>query len=134
MSDIVDMAVEALMALPKVDRDRIAWEIIERLEDKNEWDRIVSSERSREWLEKHADLTLKKYSAIAKKLQSSPISLPNEEYLRKDGYWNAFDDLPQDIRKLAEANYRLWKKIRHTPDCDSNKSIPPDQSSRFASG
>ena len=108
MSDIVDMAVEALMALPKVDRDRIAWEIIERLEDKNEWDRIVSSERSREWLEKHADLTLKKYAAIAKKLQSSPISLPNEEYLRKDSYWNAFDDLPQDIRKLAEAiTYKL---------------------------
>ncbi len=37
MSDIVDKAVKVLMGLPKVDRDRIAWEIIDRVEDKNEW-------------------------------------------------------------------------------------------------
>ena len=97
------------MALPKGDRDRIAWEIIERLEDKSEWDRIVSSDMSRKWLDKAADLALKKYKAIENKLQFSPISLPSDEYLREDSYWNAFDDLPKDIRKLAEANYRLWK-------------------------
>ena len=110
MSEIVDKAVEALMALPKGDRDRIAWEIIERLEDKNEWDNIVSSSNSRKWLEQAADKALKQYKAIEKKLAFSPVSLPSQEYLREDSYWNGFDDLPRDVQKLAESNYRLWKQ------------------------
>ncbi len=110
MSDIVDKAVEVLMGLPKVDRDRIAWEIIDRVEDKNEWDRIVSSKASRRWLEKAATRALKEYEGIEKKLSRSLISLPSTEYLREDSYWSAFDDLPHDIQKLADANYKLWKQ------------------------
>jgi len=110
MSDIVDQAVAALMAIPKGERDRIAWEIIERLEDKNEWDTIVSSEKSLIWLENAADMALQQYKKIEKKLSRMLISLPSDEYLREESYWNAFEDLPKDVRKLAEANYRLWKR------------------------
>ncbi len=110
MSDIVNKAVEALMGLPKVERDRIAWEIIDRVEDKNEWDRIVSSEASQHWLEKASDKALKEYQGIEKRLSRSLISLPSGEYLREDSYWAAFDDLPRDIQKLAESNYKLWKE------------------------
>ena len=115
MSDIVDKAVEALMAMPKSERDRIAWEIIERLEDKSEWDRLVSSPTSQAWLEQAADETLKKYEKQARRLSFHLISLPSEEYLREDSYWSAFDELPDEIRKLAEKNYKLWKQSASHP-------------------
>ena len=115
MSDIVDQAVEALMTLAKPERDRIAYEIIERIEDKSEWDRIVSSAASQKWLEKAADKTLKTYERQELRLSYHLISLPSEEYLREDSYWQAYDDLPDDIRKLAEKNYKLWKESPSDP-------------------
>ncbi len=115
MSDIVDKAVEALMAQPKAERDRIAYEIIERLEDKSEWDRLVSSPQSQLWLEEAADDTLKKYAKQQQRLSHHLISLPSEEYLREDSYWKGYDELPSDIRKLAERNYKLWKESRNHP-------------------
>ncbi|NQV85016.1 MAG: hypothetical protein HQ494_14490 [Rhodospirillales bacterium] len=30
--------------------------------------------------------------------------------MREEPYWKHFDELPDDIRKLAEKNYRLWKE------------------------
>ncbi len=110
MSEIVDKAMQALMAQPKPERDRIAWEIIERLEDKNEWDNMVSSPDSQSWLEKAADAALKTYEKQEKRLSYHLISLPSEEYLREDSYWKGYDDLPADIRRLAEKNYKLWKE------------------------
>ncbi len=98
------------MKLPKLERDRISWEIIERLEDKNEWDKIVSTKPSRAWLEKASGAALREYAEIEKKLSRSPIFLPSQDYSREDSYWSAFDDLPADIQKLAAANYKLWKR------------------------
>lgn len=115
MTDIVDQAVETLMSLPKPERDRIAYEIIERIEDKNEWDRIVFSPVSQKWLAKAADKTLKQYARQEQRLTYHLISLPSEEYLREDSYWKAYDDLPEEIRKLAESNYQLWKKSPSDP-------------------
>ncbi len=115
MSDIVDKAVEALMTLPKQDRDRIAYEIIARIEDKSEWDRIVSSPASQIWLKKAADKTLKIYEKQERRLSFHLISLPDEEYLREDSYWQAYDDLPKEIRKQAEKNYKLWKESPSHP-------------------
>ena len=115
MSDIVDKAVEALMTMPKIERDRIAYEIIERIDNKNEWDRMVSSPASQKWLEKAADKTLKIYEKQERRLSFHLISLPSEEYLREDSYWQAYDDLPDDIRKLAEKNYKLWKESSSHP-------------------
>ena len=110
MSDIVDKAVIALMTLPKEERDRIAWEIVERIEDKSEWDRLVASPASQNWLEEQAQKTLKAYEKQERRLSFHVISLPSEEYLREDSYWQAFDDLPKEIRQLAEKNYKLWKQ------------------------
>ena len=110
VSDIVDKAVDALMKLSKPERDRIAWEIIERIEDKTEWDRLVASPASQKWLKKAAAEALKKYEKQERRLSFHLISLPSEEYLREDSYWRGFDELPADIRKLAERNYKLWKE------------------------
>ena len=110
MSDIVDKAVTALMTLPKEERDRIAWEIIERIEDKSEWDRLVASPASQSWLERAAQKALKAYEKQERRLSFHVISLPFEDYLREDSYWQAFDNLPEDIRRLAEKNYKLWQK------------------------
>ena len=103
------------MTLPKIDRDRIAYEIIERIEDKSEWDHIVLSPASQKWLEHAADKTLKIYEKQERRLSFQLISLPSEEYLREDSYWQAYDDLPEEIRKLAEKNYKLWKKTPSDP-------------------
>ncbi len=110
MSEIVDQAVAALMAQPKAERDRIAWEIIERLEDKSEWDKLVMSADSQKWLEQAARKALATYKTMERRLSMPLISLPSEEYLREDSYWNGFDELPDEMRKLAEKNYKLWKE------------------------
>ncbi|PLX37358.1 MAG: hypothetical protein C0605_07650 [Hyphomicrobiales bacterium] len=110
MSDIVDQAIQALMTLPTEERDRIAYELIERLEDKNEWDGIVWTPKSQAWLEKASAKTLKTYEKQASRLSYHLISLPSEEYLREDSYWKAYEDLPQPTRALAEKTYKLWKE------------------------
>jgi hypothetical protein len=115
MSDIVEKAVEALMSLPKPERDRIAWEIVERIEDKSEWDRLVASPRAQMWLEKRAEEAIKIYKDKKKRLSFHLISLPAEEYLREDSYWKEFDELPPEARKMAEKNYKLWKESPSHP-------------------
>lgn len=126
MSEIVDKAVEALMAQPKEDRDRIAWEIIERLDDKNEWDRIVAAPESQAWLETAAAAALKEYDKIGKTLARSVISLPSQRTLREDSYWAALDDLPEEVQRRAETNFRLWKTQPKHPSLRF-KQIHPDQ-------
>ncbi len=110
MSEIVDKAIAALMEQPKAERDRIAWEIIERLEDKTEWDRLVFTQKSQDWLAVAAAAALKTYKKIEGQMSFTLISLPSEEYLREDSYWKGFDELPKETRKLAERNYKLWQK------------------------
>ncbi len=109
MSEIVDQALAALMAQPKPERDRIAWEIIERLEDKSEWDRLVMTQASQDWLDQAADKALATYKKMERRMSMPLISLPSQEYLREDSYWTGFDQLPDEIRKMAEKNYKLWK-------------------------
>ncbi len=115
MSDIVDKAVQALMSLSKVERDRIAYEIIERIDDKSEWDQLVSSMASQNWLQGAAEKTLKAYQKQQTRLSYHLMSLPSEEYLREESYWANYDELPSDIRKLAEKNYKLWKESPSDP-------------------
>ena len=115
MVELLKKAFDALKTLPAEDRERIAWEIIERVEDKAEWDKIISAQKSQRWLEKEAARALKEYEKISKPLAMSFISLGNDNLLREEAYWRHFDDLPAEIRKLAEANYRLWRKNPHHP-------------------
>jgi hypothetical protein len=115
LTDLLDKAFKALSTLPKEDRDRIAWEIIERVEDKSEWDRMIALPEAHLWLEKEADRALKTYRKMRKPLSQAFVSVSPEPLLREDAYWRHFDDLPAAVRKLAESNYELWKKNPHHP-------------------
>ncbi len=115
MGEVLDRAFKALKTLPEAERERIAWEIIERVEDKTEWDRIISSPAAQAWLADAAKKALKEYTKIAKKLSMKFVSLGLDNLLREGTYWESFDDLPEDVRKLAQTNYRLWKDNPEAP-------------------
>ena len=127
MGEVLDKAFAALKTLPENERERIAWEIIERVEDKTEWDNIISSDRAQEWLEKAAAKALKKYAKVADKLAMKFISLNMDNVLREGAYWDTFEDLPEDIKKLAEKNYKLWRESKNSPGLrfkQIHKSLP----------
>ena len=115
MSELLDKAVEAIKTMPLEDQDRISWEIIERIEDKTEWDRIISSTEARNWLKKEGAWAIREYKKLSKGLSLSFISIPRDHMLRESPYWNHFDELPDDIKALAETNYRHWKENRNHP-------------------
>ena len=125
MESLLHRAFEALKTLPEVDRERIAWEIIERVEDKTEWDRIIATPESRRWLESQAAAALRAYEKISSKISQTFISVPHDNLLREEAYWRHFDDLPGEIRKLAEKNYRQWKENPRNPGLRFKK-IHPD--------
>ncbi len=114
--DVVERAIAALRALPDEERERFAWEILERVDDKNEWARIVSTEKARLWLEKAARDALKAYRKVSKRTPRTLISLPPSlNRLRGESYWRYFDELPHEVRVLAEKNYNLWKENPRHP-------------------
>lgn len=125
MENLLDRAIAALKTLPEVDRDRIAWEIIERVEDKTEWDRIIALPESRKWMKRQAEIALREYEKIRNRLSMTFVSVTQDNLLREDAYWEHFDDLPGEIRKLAEKNYRLWKENPRHPGLRFKK-IHPD--------
>lgn len=115
MDNILQQAFDRLSTLPKIDRERIAWEIIERVEDKTEWDKIVSEKSSQDWLKTQAQRALKEAKKATKKLSLTFLSMPHENFLREEAYWKNFDELPLPVRQLAEKNYRLWKENSQHP-------------------
>ena len=115
MESLLNRAFEALKSLPEIDRERIAWEIIERVEDKTEWDRIISSPEAQRWLEQQAKKALQVFRKMRDKLSMTFVSVAQDKLLREEAYWTQFDDLPQDIRKLAEENYHSWKENPRNP-------------------
>ena len=115
MVNILDQAIAALKALPVTESERIAWEIIERLDDKSEWDQVVQAAQSQQWLERQSKLALDAYEKVSKSLAKSHISLPRDDYLREDAYWKGFDELPDEVRELAESNFKLWRQDANHP-------------------
>lgn len=115
MGEVLDRAFKALKTLPEKERERIAWEIIERVEDKTEWDRIIATPEAQAWLADAAQKALKAYAKIAKKLSMKFISLGLDNLLREGAYWASFDDLPEDVRKQAQTNFELWKANPEAP-------------------
>jgi len=115
MEDIFNQAIAALKALPQVDRERISWEIIKRLEDKGEWDALVSTDAAQAWLAKAAEAALVEYDKVTRRQSIAPIAAVQASSLREETYWAEFDDLPDDLRKLAEKNYRLWQETPTHP-------------------
>lgn len=126
MTDLLNKAFEALKTLPPEDRDRIAWEIIERVEDKSEWDRLIALPEARRWLDNEAVGALKKYKKMSRPLTEAFVSLSHDAILREDTYWRQFDELPAEVRKLAESNYEQWKKNPNHPSLRF-KQIHPDR-------
>jgi hypothetical protein len=113
--NLLEQAFEALKTLPSEDRDRIAWEILARVEDKTEWDKLIASPEARSWLEKEAARATTLYKKMRRPLSVGFVSLSHDAFLREDSYWQNFDDLPADVRKLAESNYTLWKENPNHP-------------------
>ena len=126
MTDLLKKAFEALKTLPPEDRERIAWEILERVEDKSEWDRLIALPEARRWLEKEAGRALKKYKKMSRPLEVAFVTVGPDAMLREDAYWRHFDELPSAVRKLAESNYELWKKNPNHPSLRF-KRIHPDR-------
>ena len=111
MDKILDRAIAALKALPADEGERIAWEIVERLEDKSEWDRLVSSDKAQGWLADAAEAALAAYAKFAKHRPGDMLPLPPAQVrIRSDSYWRCFDELPHEVRVQAEKNYDLWKR------------------------
>lgn len=115
MEDLLRKAFDALKSLPEKDQRSLAWEIIDRVDDKIEWDRLVASPAAQAWLAAEAEAALKTYEKAAKPLEQSFIAVGDENLLRGDSYWRHFDDLPAGVKKLAEENYHLWKQSPDHP-------------------
>ncbi len=58
---------------------------------------------------------LKGVGKIRKKFFVIFISISQENLLREESYWKHFDELPPEIRLLAEKNYHLWKENPQHP-------------------
>lgn len=115
MVELLEKAFEALKTLPAEDRERIAYEILERIEDKSEWDRIISSPTAQDWMASASKKVLKAYYKIRKNLSMGFMNIDHDNLLRKGAYWTHFDDLPSDVRQLAENNYQTWKSNPNHP-------------------
>jgi hypothetical protein len=126
LTDILTKAFDTLKTLPAEDRDRIAWEILERVEDKTEWDRLIVLPEALRWLEKEAAIALKKYKKMSRPLEVAFVSVGRDAMLREDAYWRHFDELPAPVRKLATSNYELWKKNPNHPSLRF-RQIHPDR-------
>ena len=115
MSDIFERAMDALKALPAKDRDKLCWEIVERIEDKSQWSTMVATPASQRWLEKTAKTNLAIYSKQTKRVVQSPLTVSTEGFQREPGYWNTFAELPAGLQALAEDNFRLWQTNPASP-------------------
>lgn len=124
MGTLVDQAFAALKSLPEADQERIANEILERVGDKTEWDRLIASPEAQAWLETAARKALKAYTKIAKKVSMRFVSVGMDNLLREGTYWDGFEDLPEDVRKLAESTYHQWKDNPLNPGLRFKKIHP----------
>ncbi len=115
MGEVFRRAVEALKSLPDAERERLSWEIIQRIENKNRWDDLVKAPGARAWMRDSAREALARFKKISKRLGYSQISLPVDNLVREESYWETFDRLPPDIRALAEENFHLWQKSHDHP-------------------
>ncbi|MBT5299471.1 MAG: hypothetical protein HOL41_14080, partial [Rhodospirillaceae bacterium] len=57
----------------------------------------------------------KAYAKNRKKLSMTLIAIDQDQPPREEAYWHHFDDLPAEVRELAEENYHLWKENPRNP-------------------
>ena len=58
MTKLLEKAIEAMRRLTEDAQDAVAREVLARIEEEAEWDRLVSSPESGAWLEKEARAAL----------------------------------------------------------------------------
>lgn len=110
MNKNFEQAMAALRDLPEEERERISAEILERLNDRQQWQDIVNTQRSWSWLKANSDRAIREYDRIAKKLSFSLVNVPFDNLLRESTYWERMEKLPEEIRKRAEKTYALWRE------------------------
>ena len=54
MTELLANAIKAIEALPETEQDNIAREILDRIAEEAEWDTLVSSPNSQDWLAEQA--------------------------------------------------------------------------------
>ena len=115
MGELLEKAFAALKSLPDEDRERLAYEILERVEDKTEWDNLIKRPASQQWLDTASRAALKAYKKSTPKVSMVYINSALDTPLREGAYWEGYDQLPLDVRKLAEENFQLWKENSKNP-------------------
>ena len=62
MTKTIDKAIEAMKALGEAEQNALAEEVLARIEEEAEWERLVSSQASQRWLEQAANEALAEYA------------------------------------------------------------------------
>lgn len=119
-----EAACAALKELPTEERERISAEILERLEDMNQWKELVSTHQSYDWLKTNADRAIREYDKIAKKLSGGMVNVPFDNLLRESSYWDSMEKLPKEVRNLAEKSYAMWRDNPKHPKLRFKKIHP----------
>jgi len=109
MENNFEKAVTALNGLPAEERERISTELLERLDDRSQWDNLVNTHPSYAWLKKNADKAMREYDRITQKLSASFVNVSFDNLLRESDYWKSMEKLPKEVRELAEKSYALWR-------------------------
>ena len=63
MTDLMEKAIAALKQLPEGEQDAMAREVLARIAEEAEWDRLVASPASHAWLEQAAKRALESHKA-----------------------------------------------------------------------
>lgn len=62
MTKMIDKAIEALRQLPASEQDAMAREVLARIEEESEWDTLIATPSSQEWLERAARMALEQHN------------------------------------------------------------------------
>lgn len=109
MTKNFDAVIVALKELPNQERERISAEILERLDDRRQWQKLVNSHKSYAWLKDNAGGAIREYDRITKKLSGTLVNVPFDNLLRESTYWKSMEKLPDEVRQMAEKSYALWR-------------------------
>ena len=124
MDKSFEKVVVALQSLPEDERERISAEILERLEDRSQWEDLVHRQVAYDWLKKHAGKAVREYNKIARKLSGGMVNVPFENLLREGNYWKSMEKLPEEVRKKAEKTYAMWRENPKHPALRFKKIHP----------
>jgi ribosomal protein L31E len=110
-----EKAMAALKQLPAEERERISAEFLTRLDDRSKWDDLVNTHQAYDWLKKNADMAVREFNKVARKLSGGMVNVPFDNLLRESSYWKGMDKLPEEVRVMAEKTYAIWRDDPKNP-------------------